>query len=166
VNLGGMTNDLAFPTFDRIFPARRSAPIESASSAAGQTIATHEADPGTGLHVFTPGELPSVTGIFSGAEQAVMQGSSVSNAGAWVQDAAAAGPSANVLQSIAQAGSSGGVNLQLGPQADFAPVDTSSTTSSGGGGGVGGILFVGIAIVGVLVYLHFRKKHAAEAAKA
>lgn len=91
-------------------------------------------------------------------EQQVESGTSLNNASAWSNIAQGFGPAQSVLSAINGAASNGGANQMLGPQMDFAPADGGG--SSGGGGGMGIFLFIAVAIVGVLVWMHFRKKHA------
>lgn len=90
-------------------------------------------------------------------EQQVESGTSLNNAGAWASITSAFAPAQSVLNAINGAASNGGANQMLGPQMGFAPVDGGGTSS---GGGMGMFIFAALAIVGVLVWMHFRKKHA------
>lgn len=78
----------------------------------------------------------------------------------WESIASAFGWSAPASAAISAASSAGAANQMMGPQYGFAPA-TTTTTSGGGGSGI--VIFIALAIVGVLVYMHFRKRHEAQA---
>lgn len=77
---------------------------------------------------------------------------SLPDAAAWANATnASAGNTAGVLAALQQSASNGGANMPLGPQLGFADITTSST--SGSSGGLSPIFFIGVAIVGVIIFL-------------
>lgn len=68
------------------------------------------------------------------------------------------GVSQNVLDAISATAANAGANQMLGPQYSYGPAPTTTTTAASGGSPI--LIIVAIAIVGVLAWMHFRKKHA------
>lgn len=157
-NLSIFHNDLA-PGIARTLPILSAQPADAATS---PTSASAPAGPSSIASIATSLFGGPSTPAPNTVESTIESGTSLNNAGSWSSAVSSLGPSTSILQSLQQSGSSGGVNLQLGPQADFAPVSGTTTTSSGSG--VGAILFIAIAIVGALVWYHFKKKKEAKAA--
>lgn len=111
--------------------------------------------------------IEHVTGGAGGDVESTLETyTGLGNAGAWANAVGGLGPSTGVLDKLQQSAGIGGANLQLGPQADFAPAGTPGSSGSGGGGGMGVFLLLALAIVGGLVYYHFKHKKGTSEAKA
>lgn len=84
-------------------------------------------------------------------------GPPTTTSGDQTQTGAGFGASKDVLDAISATAANAGANQMLGPQFSYGP-GTTTTTTSGGGSPI--LIMAAIAIVGVLLFLHFRKKHA------